>query len=157
MTPSTLRSLGFVAAAVALVAMATAFSGCSDSSSPTPATGQPAATGASAAGANSPEDVARRAIQAMIDGDQARFLELVRPDQREHATLDDLEGCSLGRAQVLVEEPFEGRAGQARVTIVLEEVCGASRVGQPFTACYMDLVELSGEWYLEATSHCATV
>ena len=156
MKTSRLTSLKVAATAVVLVAVAVTFTACSDSSSRTPATGEPLSSSGETS-SNSPEDVARRAVQALIDSDEARFLDLVRPDQRENATFDDLQGCDLGRAQVLVEDPFEGRTGEARVTIVLEEACGASRVGQPFRACYMDLVGLSGEWYLEATSHCATV
>jgi len=142
MRPPSMTVRKLVAAAVALMAIAAVGVAC----------------GGGTDGTSGPEGVARRAVQALIDGDDARFLELVRLDQREYATPDNLRGCDLGRAQVLVEEPFEGRHGQARVTIVLEEACGASVVqSQPFKACYMDLVDLSGEWYLEATSHCAIV
>jgi hypothetical protein len=157
MTPFTLANLRFAALVVAFVALLATSPACSDSQSANPATGQQASTTGSV-DSNSPEDVARLAVQALIDGDDVRFLDLVRPDQAKYATPDNLRGCDLGRAQVLVEEPFEGRPGQARVTIVFGEACGASVTqSQPFKVCYMDLVKLSGGWYLEATSHCAIV
>jgi hypothetical protein len=101
----------------------------------------------------SPEDVAQRWVQAQIDGDEAGFLELVRPDQREWADTDDLRGCDLRSAEVLVEE--ESIRGEVEVTIVFSAPCGISHVGdQRYKHCAIDLSKLSGRWYVDAASGC---
>jgi hypothetical protein len=74
----------------------------------------------------SPEDVARRWVQAQIDGDTTGYLELVRPDQVESFTsMDRLQGCDLQSAEVLVEEES---SSEVTVTVLFSSPCGTSNV-----------------------------
>jgi hypothetical protein len=140
MTLSTLSSLRFAAAAVALLAFAAAFPACSDSPSPAPAMEQPASSPAAAASSNSPEDVARRAVQAGIDGDEEALLEEVRPDERAYWVWygsDDVRDSSLDRAQILVEDSL----GVTYATVLFADSCGA-------VSCKLILDRLSGRCYV---------
>jgi hypothetical protein len=141
---STLTSPTFAAAASALVVVATVLNACSDSPSPGPATGQPSSTGAPVV-LNGPEDVARRAVQAQIDGDKADYRELVRFDRREYFSMHDLRGCDLQNAQLLVEEES---SNEAVVTVVFGQPCGSSPVGK-LEGCGIRLTRLSDRWYVE--------
>lgn len=105
-------------------------------------------------GSGEPKNVAVRALQALIDGDETKYLNYVRPDGRDYVgRLQDLRGCSLKNAEVLVLE--EG-SNSTSVKFVLRPPCGRSIVSgnPPFKVCHMDLVRLSGRWYLDPDSHC---
>ena len=101
-----------------------------------------------------PEGVAREALQAMMNGDESAYLELVRPDQVQYATADDLRGCDLSRTQVLVEEMS---TSEARVVAVFDAPCGHDDPpfdDKEYARCHIELTKLSGRWYLNETSAC---
>jgi len=152
MTMSALRMVGLCAAVVAWVAVAAASAACSDCPSANPQTGQALPAGNSI-DSNGPKEIARRAVQAQIDGDEAGYLELVRPDEREWADTDDLRGCDLEGAEVLVEQES---ISELSVTVMFGQPCGTSGLGDPYKYCTIDLVKLSDRLYVEGTSQCMT-
>jgi hypothetical protein len=95
----------------------------------------------------SPEDVARRWVQAQIDGDRETYIELVRPDHGDVADSlrNDLRGCDLARAEVLVKEVSISDVG---VTVVFSRPCGTSVAGHEYKGCEIQLVRISGRWYV---------
>jgi len=140
-----------VAAALALSIAAT---GCSDCPSSNPAAGQPASVASDTASSNSPEEVARRALQAMIDGNSQGFLQEVRPDRRElneilTGTINGLQGCQIDDDKTVVE--VDG--SDARVYFVFQRSCGrAFGVVYANKSCSVSLEKLtasgSTRWFL---------
>ena len=143
MITPTLPRRRLAAAVVVFASVLAALSACSGPA-PGPVAGQPVPTGSPVV-SNGPEDVARRAVQAQIDGDRAAYRELVRPDRREYFSMYDLRACDLQSAQVLVEEES---ANEAAVTVVFSQPCEASLVGE-LESCGIRLARLSGRWYVE--------
>ncbi len=110
-------------------------------------------------GGGGPESVARRYIQAQIEGDDSAFLDTLRPDQRgDQKSLNDLSGCSLGQAEVLAQETSPS---EAEITVVFGEPCGTREApfeGEPFETCTVRLEKLSGRWYVnDNTSRCPVI
>jgi hypothetical protein len=143
MTASTQPRLRFAAGVVAFASALAALSACSGSA-PSPVAGLAVPTGSPVV-VNGPADIARRAVQAQIDGDRAAYRELVRPDRREYFSMHDLRGCDLESAQILIEDKS---AKEAVATVVFSGPCGTSPLGE-LENCRIRLIKLSGRWYIE--------
>ena len=93
-------------------------------------------------------------MQALIDGNDASFLELVRPDESGDPGLQiqdwmrDVRGCDLDSANMLVGD--RGRTGEKTATFVFDQPCGQDYYGETNGVCNLFLVQLSGRWYVDS-------
>jgi hypothetical protein len=146
-----LKGLRWAGVALALVAIAPGFSGCSGSPSPTPATGQPAS-----GGDDGGQNVALAAFEAIFSGDKNGFLKQVRPDETPRQAFEQLfqqesarvAGCKSEGAQLLVERRATVNPGN-QVTIVFGQPCGVDLLGYANRKCWILLTQLTGRWYVD--------
>jgi hypothetical protein len=153
MSLSELNSLRLAAALIGFAAVAAFSAACSDCPSACPGTALPPASAGASESSNSPEDVARRAVQALIDDDISGLLSEVRPDIRtnEREAIEQaieyqvkaVRGCRMGN--VLVPENVLG-VGEY-VSVTFGQPCGDSG---DTTKCELKMVKLSGQFYLES-------